>query len=246
MTPKASASSATILFLAEGHNVIRRLKKWKRELAAQWKKLSSLMRFCAGLAVAVAMAYYVVNFKVKPLQAECSKLDKELLSGKVPAYVPQPEEDNELQETKLKLEAISTSLDRERRLTSEVIRMAQTPSKTEEGRIVGVFDTLVFERGLDLLQRERVKSQAVAGRIGVSEYIYRLAGSFEQVRLFLKATQAFPYPSEIVNVSIHSADTLKDGKARLPDPPPRSADRRTMALEVQFLMRLYFVEEGKL
>ncbi len=228
--------------------MIRQFRQWKRELAAQWGKLSAFMRLCAGLAVAVAMSYYAVNMQVKPLQAERLKLDKELHSAKAPAYVPQPEEDNELQETELKIESLSESLERERRLATEAIRKAHTPAKGEEGRIIGAFDTLVFEQGLDLLKRERIKSEIVAGRVTVSEYAYALAGSFEQTRGLLLAAQSFPYSCQIADMVIRASDTCADGTPAKTQPlesPARRGGARPPSLQLEFLLKLHFVEEAR-
>jgi hypothetical protein len=228
--------------------VIRQFRQWKRELAAQWGRLSAFMRFCAGLAVAIAMAYYVVNMQVKPLQAERAKLEKELHSAKAPAYVPQPDEDNELQETILKIESLSDSLVRERRLTTEAIRKARTPAKGEEGRVIGAFDTLVFQQGLDLLKRERIKSENVAGRITVSEYAYALAGSFDQTRGLLRAAQSFPHSCQIASMTIRASDTCADGTPAKTQPlesPARRGGARPPSLQLEFLLKLHFIEEAK-
>jgi hypothetical protein len=226
---------------------MRQIRQWKRDLAAQWGRLSAFMRFCAGLAVAIAMSYYVVNMQVKPLQAERQEVEKELQTAEAPVYVPPPEDDNELQETEISIESITDSLERERRLMAEAIRKAKTPATSEEGRVVAEFDNLVFEQGLDILKRERVKSESVAGRLTVSEYAYTLDGSFEQTRGFLRAAQSFPHLFQVADVTIRASDTLAEGAAART--PPGSAARRGGArppsLQLEFLLKLHFIEEAK-
>jgi hypothetical protein len=227
--------------------VIRQFRKWKRELAAQWGRLSAFMRFCAGLAIAIAMSYYVINAQVKPLQSERLNLEKELQSSEAPVYVPPPEEDNDLQETEMKIESASDNLHRERRLTTEAIGKARTPAKSEEGRVVAAFETLVFEQGLDLLKRERIQSESVAGQMTVSEYAYTLTGAFEQTRGFLRAAQSFPHLCQIADMTIRASDTLPedaDAKTVPLKSPARSRGPRTPSLQLDFLLKLYFIEEA--
>jgi hypothetical protein len=226
---------------------MRQLRQWKRELAAQWGRLSALMRFCAGLAVAIAMTYYVINMQVEPLQAERQKVEKELQSAEAPVYVPPPEDDNELQETEISIESITDSLERERRLMAEAIRKANTPATSEEGRVVGAFDNLVFEQGLDILKRERIEPESVAGRLTVSGYAYTLAGSFEQARGFLRAAQSFPHSYRIADMTMRASDAVADetpAGARPMESLARSRGGRTPSLQLDFLLKLHFVEEA--
>ncbi|MFP4379747.1 MAG: hypothetical protein ACLFUS_04510 [Candidatus Sumerlaeia bacterium] len=226
--------------------MIRQFRKLKRELAAQWGRLSAFMRFCAGLAIAIAMSYYVINAQVKPLQNKRMQLEEELHSAEAPVYIPPTEEDNEYQETKMKIESLSNSLERERLLTTEAIGKARTLAKSEEGRVVAAFDSLVFEQGLDLLKRERNQSESVAGRMTVSEYAYTLAGTFEQIQGFLRAAQSFPHLCQIADMTIRAFDPLaEDADARTESlkSPARTKSPRTSLLQLEFLLKLYFTEE---
>jgi hypothetical protein len=222
------------------------LRQWKRQIRSQWGRLSPLMRACAGLAAAVAMAYYVIDFKVKPLQAERLKVEKEMQTKQVPAYVPPPSEDNELDETNLKIESLRTSLDSRREALAETIRSARAATANEEGRVINAFDKLVFESGLDPISRVREKPQEIAGRMSVSEYSYVLAGTFEQIRTFLAAVGRFENACEIADVSVHNADTCKDGKPVRTPPKGASAagGSRAPLLHLEFSLKLYLIEEG--
>lgn len=222
--------------------------QWYQQLAQRWAQLSAFKRFALGLALAIAIAYALMHHQIKPLQQASAALEETLKSDGVPAQVPRPQDDNELQELQLKIESLAGSLETQRAQTHRAIEASSTPPRQEEGRVVGAFDSLVFERGMDLLHRQRTGSEVVAGRVLVSQYAYTLGGPFDRVRDFLEAAQRFPHAFEVCGVSIRSpeAEPQRDDRAVRAQlignrrRPRRSASRPT--LRVDFTLRLYFVD----
>ncbi len=205
-------------------------------MAGQWSRLSAFRRSCVGLSVAVLMAYVVIHFKVRPLQQQRLDLERTLESRGVPIAVPRPADDNDLQETLLKIESLEDSLQRTRHLTTQTIAETGAASQREEGRVVGVFDKLVLENGLDLLNRKRnaCKDADIIRGLAITEYTCVLAGSFEQTRAFLQSLGTFNYPCHIAKLSVRvhsSGDGTRPG--------------RSPALLIEFPLRLFFVKEDR-
>jgi Tfp pilus assembly protein PilO len=207
------------------------------------------MRTCVGLTISLGMAYYALNYHIKPLQEERAGLEEELQSKGVPAYVPAPEEDNELGELKLKAEAVSESLEKQRQLVADAIDPQAVPSPDEEGRVVGEFDSLPFEAGLDLLNRMRLRRETVAGSLMASDYEYAAAGRFEQVHAFLNAVSGFPRLCRLRALSIRTPDACEDAEAASGGAVEARAGghlRGKSVLRIEFQLTLYFMgREGR-
>lgn len=222
----------------------RTLGKWKVGLAAQWGRLSPIMRSCVGLTISLGMAYYAVNYEVKPLQAQRARLEKELQSKGAPVYVPIPDEDNELEELALKVEAVSENLEKQRQSLADAIDPAAVPSPDEEGQVVGEFDSLMFEAGLDLLNRMRLRRETVAGSLMASEYKYAAAGQFEQVHAFLNAVSAFPRPCRLTVLSIRAPGACKNEETASGGAVKARAAGRLPGrsiLRIEFQLTIYFM-----
>jgi hypothetical protein len=220
----------------------RTLRRWTRRLAAQWGQLSGAMRISLGLAIVVLLAVYVVRYRVRPLQQERTTVEKRLQAEEVPAYVPTPEGDNELQETLLKIENTSDTLERQRSIVAASLEPGLLPSPNEESAVVAEFDTLLYENGISLMSRTHVSREEVAGVLIASEYAYAVTGRFDQIDAWLQAVTGFEHLCSVRQFGVATFD-IQDGKEGSESRGPR---RRGAPLKADFLLKLYFMEEGAL
>ncbi len=221
-------------------------KAWqniKTGAAAQWDRLSLLMRVALGLAVSLCMAYGVIHYKVKPCQDKRASLEKSLQAGKVPAFVPAPESDNELQEARMKIEAVAATMEPHEEMVRAAVQAAAVPDDRDEASVVGAFDALLFESALDLRNRKHLSRQPVAGALSASQYEYIAAGPFPAIEGFLQSLDRFGKPCRLDAVAIEEVVDPKDGAtaaARSDRPRPDQRGR----LGLRFVVTFYFVRGG--
>jgi hypothetical protein len=216
-------------------------RKLKTGAAAQWDRLSLLMRVALGLAVSLCMAYGVIHYKVKPCQNKRASLESSLQSRQVPAFVPALEGDNELQETEIKIEAVSATMERHEEMARAAVQDAAVPRDRDEGPVVGAFDALIFENALDVRNRKHLSRQPVAGPLSASQYQYVAAGPFPAIEGFLRSLARFGKPCRLDAVAIEEVDDPKEGTAAAAARSDHARPGQRGRLGLRFVVTFYFL-----
>ncbi|MFP4175959.1 MAG: hypothetical protein ACLFT2_01930 [Candidatus Brocadiia bacterium] len=188
----------------------RSLWEWKDQITHAWDRLSTFMRICVGFGIAIGMAYLVINDRVKPLQMQVEELNEETKADGAPARVPEPDDDDELQETKLRIESMEKTTQKKRKKLARTITKHNIASEEDEGQVVGEFDRMVYESDLNALSRKRLAKKTAAEKLMVARYHYLLEGEYDGIYAFLSRLNDFPHLSRLSSLSIQTPEPKRN------------------------------------
>lgn len=89
----------------------RALRQWKREFLAFWGRFTAFHRIVIGILLAMGIVFAARARLLDPLDRELAALLKDLDDKGVPALVPEPAQDETIQEEVLRAENLQRSLE---------------------------------------------------------------------------------------------------------------------------------------
>lgn len=89
----------------------RALRQWKREFLAFWERFTAFHRIVIGILLAMGIVFVARARLLDPLERELAALLKDLDEKGVPALVPEPAQDETIQEDILRAENLRRSLE---------------------------------------------------------------------------------------------------------------------------------------
>lgn len=180
----------------------RALRGWKRELGAFWGRFNTFHRVVFGIVIAMLLVYGARHHLLDPLQKEVADARTELADAGVPDHVPTPEDDEEVQQARLKVENLRRSLENKK---TELERDAKrSPYRLEAGESDAndAILRLATDCGLRLQKNEGPFDPELDAALPTSAYRYEMHGRFAALLAFLKAVEREPYLWRLRNVAI--------------------------------------------
>jgi hypothetical protein len=185
--------------------VRRAVRQWKREFLAFWGRFTAFHRIVIGILLAMGVVFGARSRMLDPLDRELAA-ERELLADKgVPARVPAPEEDEEIQEETLRAENLRRSL--ENRSAELAAIEASSPYRLDAGKADAnaALLALAGRHGLHVLKNASAPA-AEGGPVPTASSAYELAGRFASIYGFLDDVRREPLLWKLRDVSIALAN----------------------------------------
>jgi len=171
----------------------RALRQWKREFLAFWGRFTAFHRIVIGILLAMGIVFLARTRVIDPLERDLATEHKTLADKGVPARVPAPEEDEDIQEETLRAENLQRSL---KKRTAELkAAEASSPYRLDAGKAAPT----AAEAG-------PVPTAAEASPVPTAAAAYELAGRFASIYGFLDDARREPLLWELRDVSIALAN----------------------------------------
>jgi len=172
--------------------VRRALREWRREFLTVWLRLTAFHRMVLGIVLGMLLVSGARNSVLDPLTRELNDLSKTLEGRAIPANVPEPDEDEEVLQERLRAENLRRSVEaRQTELANAESGtryvLAATHSDAEAALLV-----LANRHGLRV-QENRAMEMDRTGFVHTSMSAYLLRGTFDSVFSFLEAFPAEPF-----------------------------------------------------
>lgn len=197
----------------------RALRQWKTEFAAFWGRFTTFHRVSLAILLAIGMVYGSRRYTFDQRRAEIDTRRKELQRQNVPAHVPTPEEDEEVQQNLLRAEGLGESLAQFR----EEVAMAATArgqiGYTQALEAVAALDAAIARHGLAVRKRNRKESEE-AGPLRHILHTYEVMGSFAGIHSFLHGLEAMPQLCRVADLHLAPAEN-QDGSPLLRGAQPQ-------------------------
>jgi len=209
----------------------RALQGWKNEFVTFWKRFNAFQRIVISIVLAMVLVYAARVNLLDPLRQEVEKVRKTLSDKDVPALVPPPEKDDEIQQDLLRVENFEKSIEREgaERIKAEAktsYRLNAGPADAQAALI-----SLATRSGLRVHENRPVEVEK-QGLIPHAAFACELRGSlFTSISRFLTAFSSEPYLWELDQISLE----LLDQKSTA----PVSGSYQPPVLSLRFLLRFY-------
>ena len=175
----------------------RAMREWKEEFSRNWQRLNTFMRIVLGVMLAMALVWGARRWVLDPLQQQLSILREENSVIDMPDGIIRPEVDIEVQENKLKAESLTVSLADAVKRVKEVAAHDDVVSLASKGEVLTAMAQLISRHHLLLRShKEKVVDETIdPPAVPVSHHMYCVTGSFQAIRSFLHALNAFGYLS---------------------------------------------------
>jgi len=217
--------------------MMRMMKKqllgWKKEIGAAWGRLTTFHRVALGIFLAIFMVWAARTAAIDPLKKELNKKVNALSTAGVPAAVPAPEDDNDIQELSMRIEGFEKSLAAAREALMETVRN-RSPLRFEQ-KSDAVAETYRLITKADVRVKTFTETAPDSGQgksaLPFFEHVYTTEGTFDGLYRFLASVDAYPWPCRLFRVEIDAAGG-EDGKAR-------SFGGRPL-IQMKFNHRLYY------
>jgi hypothetical protein len=191
----------------------RALRQWKREFLAFWGRFTAFHRIVIGILLAMGIVFLARTRVIDPLERDLATERKTLADKGVPARVPAPEEDEDIQEETLRAENLQRSL---KKRTAELkAAEASSPYRLDAGKAdaSAALLALAGRHGLHVLKNAPtaaeagpVPTAAEASPVPTAAAAYELAGRFASIYGFLDDARREPLLWELRDVSIALAN----------------------------------------
>lgn len=126
----------------------RTFRQWRDEFLAFWGKFNTFFRMVFGIVLAMAMVVAARRNLLDAKHKAVTTLEKELAKKSVPAHVPSPDSDNEVQEAELLSESLQASLEREQHETRAVLEERGNGRKEHALEALESLSRLIVKHGL--------------------------------------------------------------------------------------------------
>jgi hypothetical protein len=185
----------------------RALRQWKREFLAFWGRFTAFHRIVIGILLAMGIVFLARTRVIDPLERDLATEHKTLADKGVPARVPAPEEDEDIQEETLRAENLQRSL---KKRTAELkAAEASSPYRLDAGKADASAALLALAGRHGLHVRKNAAAPAAAGDpvpTATAASAYELAGRFASIYGFLNDVRREPLLWELRDVSIALAN----------------------------------------
>jgi hypothetical protein len=181
----------------------RALREWKQEFLTVWLRLTAFHRIVLGIVLGMLLVYGARSSVLDPLQQELDDIRNNLEAKGVPAHVPRPEDDDDVQQETLRAENLQRSIDE--RLAELVTAEAGTRfdlSATHSDAEATLL-ALANRHGLRV-QENRAMEADKTGTVPASLSAYVLHGSFHALFAFLEAFPDEPLLWELRDIEIET------------------------------------------
>lgn len=209
--------------------VRRALRQWKREFLAVWGRFTAFHRIVIGILLAMGLVYMARSRLLDPLDRELAGERRNLADKGVPAQVPTPGEDVEIQEERLRAENLKRSL--ENRSAELAAAEAATRLRLGAGKADASATLLALSgrHGLRVLKNASAEAP-VGGTVPAAASVYELAGRFSAIFGFLEDVRREPLAWALRDVSVD----LWHGQAA-----PETAPAPLLLLRFTLVLHLY-------
>jgi hypothetical protein len=193
--------------------IIRRaLREWKREFLAFWSKFSAFHRIVIAIILAMAIVYAARSRLFDPLQSELTATMVELDTRGVPLRIPDPHNDEVVQDERLRSENLRRSI--ENHAATLAVLEEESGLQLAAGRADANAALLEIAARHDLHVLKNSVLEAPAGNVVRSSAAeYELLGSFKSVYAFLQEIERAPYLWELQELSISRTQAENPGAA---------------------------------
>jgi hypothetical protein len=183
----------------------RALRQWKREFLTFWGRFTAFHRIVIGILLAMGIVFVARTRVLDPLDKKLADERKALADKGVPAHVPSPEDDEEIQEETLRAENLRRSL--ENRAAELKTVEASSPYRLDAGKADAnaALLALAGRHGLHVLKNAPMPA-AAGGPVATAASAYELAGRFAAIYGFLDDVRREPILWELRDVSIAPAN----------------------------------------
>lgn len=180
--------------------VRRALRQWKREFLAFWGRFTAFHRIVMGIMLAMGIVFVARTRVLDPLESELEGLRKELSEKSIPSRIPEPEQDETVQEERLREESLVRSLENHEAALAE----------TEAASLLRLDASWADANALllDLASQHKLRLKKTPaespgdGPVPTAASACELEGSYAAIYAFLDRMQREPLLWELRDVSI--------------------------------------------
>lgn len=137
----------------------RTFRQWRDEFLAFWGKFNTFCRMVFGIILAMIMVVAARRNLLDARHKAVTSLGKELSKQSVPACVPAPGSDNEVQEAELLSESLQASVERERHETRTILAERRNGSQEHAREALEKLSRLMVKHGLLVQSATRCEAQ---------------------------------------------------------------------------------------
>ncbi|NMA48004.1 MAG: hypothetical protein GX945_15730 [Lentisphaerae bacterium] len=185
----------------------RTFRQWRDEFLAFWGRFNTFYRMVFGIILAMIMVVAARRNLLDARHKAVTTLEKELSKQSVPACVPAPGSDNEVQEAELLSESLQASLERERHETRAVLEERRNGSREHAREALENLSRLIVKHGLMVQSATRCEAQDDFPLPRLCQACV-LTGNFSGIYGFLTEIAKSQSPCRIRNVVLTSENPL--------------------------------------
>lgn len=187
----------------------RALRQWETEFAVFWARFTTFHRVALAILLAIGMIYGARRYAFDQRRAELDTRRKELQRQNVPAHVPSPGEDEEVQQNLLRTEGIGESLAQLREETAAVAAARGRPDYARALEAVAALDAAIDRHGLVVRKRNREETSET-GPLRQILHAYEVMGAFAGIHAFLHGVEDMPFLCRFASLRLVPAEN-QDG-----------------------------------
>ena len=204
----------------------RTLKGWGRDIRAVWSRLRTFHRIALGITLGMVMVALARHQVLDPLQHDLIEQRKALEDKGVPEVVPVPDDDEELQESRLRLENLEQSAALWQQRMEKALDRRPQIDLANRSDVLSELELIMVNSGMVLLNRSPVivtetpdKTKPKSSKKGAKAveqappvdygkplstwaHAYELVGTFAGVCQCLDQLSDFAYPVGLHRIEI--------------------------------------------
>ncbi len=209
----------------------RAVQGWKKEFVMFWGRFNAFQRIVIGILLAMVLVYAARVKLLDPMRREVEKVHKTLEDEGVPAVIPTPERDDEIQQDLLRIENFEENIKEEaaekgRAEAQTSYRLNAGPADAQAALIA-----LATKSGLRVHENRSVEVETQT-RVPHAAFACELRGAlFTSIFRFLNAFSSEPYLWELDQISLELLDQKSTASVSGVYQPP--------VLSLRFLLRFY-------
>ena len=195
----------------------RALRQWKREFLTFWGRFTAFHRIVIGILLAMGVVFAARTRVLDPLDKELAAARKKLSDKNVPARVPSPLEDDEIQQEMLRAENLERSLENQLGELAAIELATDLRLDVSKADAHAVLLAMAGRHGLRVL-KNAADEPPTDGAVPTVASAYELAGRFTSIYGFLADVQREPILWELRDVSLgllHEDDMFSASAAPL-------------------------------
>lgn len=180
--------------------VRRALRQWKREFLAFWGRFTAFHRIVMGIVLAMSIVFVVRTRVLDPLESELVGLQKELSDHSIPSRIPEPDQDETVQEERLREESLSRSLKTHEAALAETVAASLLRLDASWADANALLLDLASQHKLRL--KKTPAESPDDGPVPTAASACELEGNYAAIYAFLVRVQQEPLLWELRDVSI--------------------------------------------
>lgn len=193
----------------------RAMRQWGREFLTFWGRFTAFHRIVIGIILAMGIVFGARSHLLDPRDRELAAKRKVLADKGIPAYVPSPELDEDVQKETLRAENLRRSLENRVAVLTEAEAVSDYRLTAGKADANAALLALASRHGLHVLKNTEAP-EPVAASVPVTASAYELAGTYPAIYSFLDDVQREPLLWRFRDLSLMLSNGSEGTRAAAP------------------------------